>query len=166
MDLLLVRHGVAEDRAYSQSLGVRDALRPLTDRGRAKMKQVARGLATSMDPPDALFTSPLVRATETAEILGKALGRAAKETRTLAPEAPPSEFFRVLAGCGVSRVVAVGHEPHLTSFIAASLGLPRNAAFVLKKGGACLLRFDRKPAPGSGVLLWLATSGMLRRMGP
>ena len=45
MKLLLIRHAIAEEREDFARTGKDDRLRPLTDEGRKKMKQAARGPA-------------------------------------------------------------------------------------------------------------------------
>jgi phosphohistidine phosphatase len=44
MKLLIVRHAIAEEREDFARTGKDDRLRPLTDDGRKRMKQGARGL--------------------------------------------------------------------------------------------------------------------------
>jgi len=55
MDLLIVRHGVAENKKEFAKTGKSDDVRPLTDKGRKEMKRAARGLRTIVDvlKPDA-----------------------------------------------------------------------------------------------------------------
>src|SRR4051812_39404978 len=66
MDLLIVRHGIAEDKETFGESGQSDDLRALTPKGRKKMARVARGLR-AVEPSVALFaSSPLVRARQTA----------------------------------------------------------------------------------------------------
>jgi len=61
--LLIIRHAIAVD---PETAGVDDAERPLTEEGSNKWRAAAQGLATILDPPDALLTSPLLRARQTA----------------------------------------------------------------------------------------------------
>src|SRR5882724_2462532 len=65
--LLVVRHAIAEDPAVFAATGRSDAERPLTEKGRRRMRRVARGLKKLVPAIDGLATSPLVRAVETAE---------------------------------------------------------------------------------------------------
>ena len=62
MDLLVIRHAIAEDREVFAGTGKDDSLRPLTDRGRERMQEGARGLVRLVDRLDVLATSPLTRA--------------------------------------------------------------------------------------------------------
>jgi len=161
VELLLVRHGVAEPAAR----GTSDRERALTDEGRAKMKRIARALVRIVGSAEVLWTSPLVRAKETAALIAEEFELGPKETSALVLDASPQELFELLGGSS-GRAIAVGHEPHLSTFIAAALGVSDGSRFALKKGGCCLLQFGDAPRPGRGVLLWLATSGMLRKMRP
>jgi broad specificity phosphatase PhoE len=69
MRLILVRHGETEHNRDGLTLGRADV--PLNDRGRAQ----AMALATSFArPPAAIYTSPLVRASDTASAIGAATG--------------------------------------------------------------------------------------------
>lgn len=62
--LLLVRHGITAANERGHLLGRADP--PLTDRGR----QQARALASWLPRPDVVVSSPLLRARETAAMLG------------------------------------------------------------------------------------------------
>jgi broad specificity phosphatase PhoE len=68
--ILLVRHGVTADNADGRILGRRDP--PLTAAGLAQAERLAASLAGT--DVRAVWTSPLVRARRTAEIVGAALG--------------------------------------------------------------------------------------------
>jgi len=67
MDILLVRHGESEANAEGRLQGSLDY--PLSDRGRAQAKQLARWMSKAGIGWDYAFTSPLLRARQTAEIL-------------------------------------------------------------------------------------------------
>lgn len=167
MNLLVVRHAVAEERETWHARGRDDFLRPLTADGRRKMREAARGIVRLVDPPQALATSPLVRAKETADILARAFGvPAADEIEALEPGQPPQAllgFLRARERQGLAAVV--GHEPHLGLLVSWLLA-GRSRAFVqLKKGGACLLDLGTRPGPGRAELLWLAVPAQLRRLG-
>lgn len=164
MDLLVIRHGIAEDREVFAAGGAGDALRPLTDEGRRKMRQVARGLTKLVPALDVLASSPLARARQTADLVARAYsGLPVTEIAQLQPEQPPeafAEWVREEARRGA--VAAVGHEP-LLGRIASFLLAERRESFVeLKKGGACLITFPERVEPGSGVLRWALTPGQLR----
>ncbi len=74
MHLLIIRHAIAEDRDSFAGSGKSDDLRPLTDEGRAKMELGAAGLRALLPDITLLAASPLTRAQQTAEIVGKEYG--------------------------------------------------------------------------------------------
>ena len=81
--LYFLRHGEAGDRtAY---MGENDHLRPLTEEGIAAMKREARFVGDMKLKLDAIVTSPLVRACETAKIVAKVFGLKAQENDLLKP---------------------------------------------------------------------------------
>jgi phosphohistidine phosphatase len=166
MDLLVVRHAVAEDRESFAKTGKDDGERPLTAEGRRKLEKGVRGLRRLVASIDLLATSFLVRAVQTGEMLEKAYGiDRPVRLRELAPDADPAALVPWLRRQrGSSLVAIVGHEPHLSSAVAYLLtGLP--AQFVeLRKGGACLLSLGGAPRPGHAELRWLLTAGQLRRL--
>ena len=72
MHIVIVRHGIAEDREASNRAAPDDALRQLTKEGRQKMRKAAKGLKRILPALDLIATSPLMRAAQTAEILAEA----------------------------------------------------------------------------------------------
>jgi phosphohistidine phosphatase len=166
MDLLIVRHGIALDREEAKSRGLLDRDRPLTKEGHARMRRGARGLASRIPELSTVLTSPLRRAVETAEILQEQYkGARQVETEALLPETAPATLAELLGGGAFESPVAlVGHEPHLSSWVSWCLTGDTRAVIQLRKGGACLLRFDGAPGPSQGRLLWLVTPSILRRL--
>ncbi len=167
MDLLVVRHAIAEDREAFAQTGKDDTERPLTAPGRRKFERGVRGLREVVESIDVLATSSLVRATQTGEILEEAYG-IDRTTRLpeLAPEADPSSILGWLRRQRRRPLVAiVGHEPHLSGLVEYLLTGRRSAFVDLKKGGACLLALGEAPEPGRAELRWLLTAAQLRRLG-
>jgi phosphohistidine phosphatase len=103
MHLYLVRHAEAAS-------GEPDEERRLTQAGREQARALGRRLAEEGISPDALLTSPLVRARETAAALGEALGIEAEADERLRPGAT-SEGVRAAVRARGERVVVVAHEP-------------------------------------------------------
>jgi phosphohistidine phosphatase len=166
MELLVIRHGAAMDKEEFAKTGKSDDLRPLTSAGMEEMKEIARGLRELVKKIDVLATSPLVRAVQTAEIIGAAYDIPVSQTTTaLSPDSEPEEFEKWYADFGdVKRIAVVGHEPHLTGLVSWLLTGEEDAIIELKKGGVCLLEFDSGIKGGSGVLNWLMTPGQLTRI--
>jgi phosphohistidine phosphatase len=166
MELLVVRHAIAEDREAFARTGRPDEERPLTDAGRKKFEKGARGLLSLVPAIDLLASSPLVRAEQTAGILTGAYGRmTTMRVEELAPASRPAELLPWLqAQRGRSTVAVVGHEPHLSALVEHLLVGKSTGFLALKKGGACLLSFARAPAAGGAELRWLLTAGQLRQL--
>ena len=166
MEVLVVRHGIALDKAEAQRVGMPDHERPLTREGRERMKGVARGLAKRVPDISVIFTSPWVRAVETAELLRQRYSEIGwVQSEALLPEAEPAALASALSEHGYPGVLAVvGHEPHLSGWISWCLTGDTRPVLELRKGGACLLRFPGNVvASRQAQLLWLMTPGIARR---
>lgn len=161
MLLCFLRHGKAEERGQ----GLSDAARRLTPRGIAEMEEAAAGLGAAGIKIQTLYTSPLVRAAETARIVAPALGIAQKAVRTEDCLASGSltlgALQSLLEGPNTARnVLLVGHEPDFSEMV----GLLTGAALELKKGGLAVVETHRIE-PRAGTLCWLLTSEHLSLMG-
>ena len=144
-----------------------DAERPLTPEGHRRMKGVARGLSKRFPEVDVLISSPLLRARQTAEILRERYrGLGCIESAALLPDAEPRALEQVLEEHGSQRLVAVvGHEPHLTGWVSWALTGEARSILELRKGGACLLRFEGGVSVRGARLHWLITPALARRLG-
>lgn len=156
--LVLFRHGLAEDHSATMS----DGDRTLTTDGHAKTKRAARGLEEIFPEADTLFSSPLVRAMQTALWLTKAYGEKLKVqvTDALLPGADPRELAELLATQEGRNVIVVGHEPHLTNAMSHFIGTASLRAD-LKKAGCVGIQLDTR---GRGTLEWMLAPRMLRRL--
>ncbi|MFL6201132.1 MAG: SixA phosphatase family protein [Thermoanaerobaculia bacterium] len=165
MRLLLVRHAIAEEREDFARTGKDDRLRPLTDEGRKKMKQAARGLRALVPEIDLLATSPLTRAAQTGAILDTVYGGLDEvEIEELSPETTPEELLRWLRKQKGDVIAAVGHEPSLSQILGWLLTGTDRRLFAFRKGGACLLELGDEPAGGTATLLWALTPAQLRTL--
>jgi phosphohistidine phosphatase SixA len=117
---------------------------------------------------DAVWSSRLVRAWQTAEILHTEAGWPAPQACPSLEEglSPQRVLREVATQPALQRLVVVGHAPGLDELAAyAALGEHGLELFTLRKGGAACLRFDGAPRRGGAALLWLATPKLLRRLG-
>jgi phosphohistidine phosphatase len=165
MELYIVRHGIAVDREDPKCPP--DPQRYLTDEGKEKSRQVAKGVAEIASVPDLILSSPYVRAAQTAEIFADALEYSKQKIRTsdlLLPGAEPLQLFRELAkDKDLSTVFVFGHAPHLDDLLATAVGTKHHITS-LKKAGVAFVELKRL-SPPSGELVWLATPKLLRKAG-
>lgn len=165
MRLLLIRHAIAEEREDFARTGKDDHLRPLTDEGRKKMKQAARGLCEICREIDLLATSPLTRAAQTGAILDSVYGGlTVEEIEELAPESTPAEFLLWMRQRKEETIAAVGHEPSLGQIASWLLTGTERRLLTFRKGGACLLDLPEEVGAGTATLLWALTPAQLRQL--
>jgi phosphohistidine phosphatase len=125
LKLYVMRHGPAEDEAESG----RDADRALTHSGRDRVRSVAKALADADEVPLNIFTSPLVRCVQTAEIVavGTKLsdrGGGVEVRRELAPGGLAAKLVTELVAQSLRRVMLCGHEPDCSVLVGHLLGSP------------------------------------------
>ncbi len=113
MKLVLVRHAEAAS-------GDPDELRALTPGGHEQARRLGERLRGDGLEPDAVLTSPLLRARETAAELG--FGEA-EPLDGLGPGATEDDVRAAIAGRGAT-VVVVGHQPDCSRITAALRGGP------------------------------------------
>lgn len=161
--LYLMRHGEAVAREESTD----DSRRALTADGKRKMKEIARGLVRIGLALDAIVSSPLVRAVETAEIVARATEPAVpvEQADALGPGASTEAAVAFLGTQGRrSRVLLVGHEPSLSALATRLIGGGRHTNLAFKKGGCCLITFDEFPPASAGELQWWLTPRIMRKL--
>jgi len=118
-----------------------DFLRPLSDQGRAEAKEAAQLLSQNGVSFDLILSSPLLRAAQTAEVLGELLHVPVASLPALDGSFGPSELWNVLLP-SFSRydcLIAVGHQP-VMGFLAGAL--LRRAPVAFSPGNCMLLAFD------------------------
>jgi phosphohistidine phosphatase len=159
--LIIIRHAIAVARGTPD---VPDDERPLTENGKRRFEEVARGLAQICGCPDVLLTSPLPRAAATAEIAAKAWGRISPTSEPVLARGNPDEIIMVLSRyASDQRIAMVGHEPMLSALLARLLGSRTGDRFTLRKGGVAHLDLPGPPAEG-GRLDWLVRPKILRAL--
>ena len=132
MRLYFLRHAEAGEAAV-------DAERELTAKGRRDARRLGRYLKSIEVVFDRAYTSPLVRARQTADevLAGCPLrGKAKLEvTDVLLNDTNSTEFLRWLASQPEAEAVLfVGHEPSLSGHVRRLIGLTRAESFPLSKG--------------------------------
>jgi phosphohistidine phosphatase len=158
MQLLLLRHGIAEDHGPD---GTDDARR-LTDKGIAKTTAVVAGLVRVVDCPDAIFTSPKVRARQTADIVARAFDIPPQVAAVLGDN-DADAICDWLQRIDHDTVMLVGHEPSFSGIIEKLCTGSLGDFIEMKKAGCACLEVD--VAARSAVLQWLAPAKLLVAMG-
>ena len=162
MKILIIRHGIAAQQTAKSS----DETRKLTKEGRQKLKKAAQGLQSLVDQIDLIATSPLRRATQTAELIGEAYhGTRIVQIAALSPGRPPAALLEWLnAHPPTATVALIGHEPHLSTVLCWLMTGLQESFVTLKKGGAAMLEIDGPASAGRAKLLWLMKPGQIRKL--
>jgi phosphohistidine phosphatase len=137
VQVFLVRHA----EATAETLEVRDPYRPLTAHGRGQARALGDRLRWHDCVPTHVWSSPLVRAVQTAELV--VAGIQHEVTVDIAPLLAPDESARELTAAlralpVASVVLLVGHEPLLSAIGAVLIGTPDFEAI----DKACAVRID------------------------
>ena len=163
--LYLCRHGIAEEVRE----GKIDEERVLTKEGAEKFKRTAKGIARLVkgEKGCVVFSSPLVRAHQTAELLIRAIEAeetkgVMKSTAHLAPPGNLLRFIREVRAAGTAVVFAVGHEPVLSEW-AGRLWFGKGGRLLMKKGAVAGI--DLEDTGLTGELVMLLQPGTVRRLG-
>ena len=162
MELLIVRHGPAEERDPARWPD--DADRPLTAEGIRETRRSFRGLARLGFPTRRVVSSPAARAEATARILRDALDVSAPVVvwDELAPDGSAVPVLgRLRETPGLDGAALVGHEPTLSELIGLALTGDPTSVAKLGKAGAAQLSFAQRAVPAGGELIWLLTRKQL-----
>ena len=156
MEIWILRHAKAEEGGPATP----DEERELTPAGHERMRSVAKAIAGLEPKLDAILTSPLVRARQTAEPVARALSLEDEviETNALVPGADPKEILREIEKRGLSRVMVVGHMPHLGRLLGYLLTGRPDTAIEMKKASLARIEFDGDAPKPPGTLTFLLTS--------
>jgi phosphohistidine phosphatase len=153
MYLYFLRHGEADWPDWKKS----DDERPLTKRGEKELHEVGAFLARIKARPDLILTSPLPRASQTAEIAAENLKIKCREEKLLASCFGHSQLKRLIEKHPAESLMLVGHEPDFTETISALTG----ASLKLSKAGVALVDVDL--SSGHGRLLWLFPPKIMKK---
>ena len=134
MKIYFLRHGVAVE---PEDWKGNDYDRPLTSDGRERMAAEAKAIRKMDLRINAILTSPLIRAKETADIVAGELNLVSKEDDRLGGDFDVSTLEDLLKDhIGLKALMLVGHEPSMSSVIGRLIGVAR---LDLKKGAlACV----------------------------
>ncbi len=145
MRLYFLRHGIAEDLATS------DFDRELTKRGRRRVATSAKVMKRLGIAPSQIFSSPRLRARQTAEIVAEALGRGVTLTEAVNFGFDRADLRRLTKNLSADdEVMFVGHNPDMSLLVSEITGVDVS----MKKGGLARVDVIGK-AVDEGELVWL-----------
>ena len=160
MNLYLMRHANAGVRRENPAL---DARRGLIKEGKDQCILMARMLSTLRVEVDAIVSSPLKRALQTAQFVGTELGFDSKVeiSAALAPDGDFAGFQKLLDNYldHDEDVLIVGHNPNLFKFLGRLITGNGGAAGIRMRKGA-VARVDMTKHPP--LLQWLIDPRMAR----
>lgn len=140
MKLIFLRHGLAEGHfSFNQE---RDFERELTPDGIKRLHKTFKLFSKIQGNIDVIFSSPLARAVQTAELFWSYYPESDLELMAdldiLDDPRHLVEYISFLPSDGV--YTFIGHDPHITKVVAALLALhPEHDFMTIKKGGICVL---------------------------
>jgi len=162
MKLYILRHG---DAAEPGDPRYKENDRPLTPKGIQRTKQLAHTLRQMETSFDAILSSPLTRARQTAEIIarGLQLPDKLKLTDHLSPSGSMEKLVEQINGLhpAPEDVLLSGHEPYLSAFISLLCVGGLDLAVKMKKGALCRLEVDVLSCGRCATLEWLLQPRML-----
>ncbi|MBN2145287.1 MAG: histidine phosphatase family protein [Candidatus Aureabacteria bacterium] len=155
MDLTFLRHGAATSQAIT------DEERALTEAGKNQVKRLALCLKESGETYDRIFSSPLRRAIETAQIFGEMFGKPIASDSRLACGCRLEMIRELAEECEwQKRLLFVGHSPDFELISAQLLGIPNTIDF---KKGAALKLSTTLISPGTGSLFFFIHPELIGR---
>ncbi|PYP88106.1 MAG: phosphohistidine phosphatase SixA [Blastocatellia bacterium AA13] len=167
MDLYIIRHAIAQPIGSKNDFT--DEKRKLTTQGRELMTEAARGLRRLGIQLDLMFSSPLIRAIETAEIVADTLGYDGTHIVQTLNLAPGASFTELLAEVkrhnGAEAIALVGHQPDLGALVSTLVWGDSRMSLPLKKGSTCCINVIETVPSVRGTLSWLLTPRQLRLLG-
>ena len=164
LNLFFLRHAIAVERGTKEFT---EAERPLTASGREKMTLAVRGMRRLGIRFEALLSSPLVRAVQTAELVKSHLPfkGSVEIEKDLEPGASLKSLLKKLGDRRENGIMVVGHEPTLSWWIQSLLGFGSSATLSLKKGALCQLILESPALGAPAQLVALLQPRVLRRLG-
>ena len=167
MNLYVLRHGLARERIGREYAN--DDERPLTAKGMRRMRRQLKGMNVLGLSMDAIVTSPLVRAVQTAEIVHRGIRKPGRlvTSGALRPSEHPATLLEELAAeySSADDVMVVGHEPYLSGLIAVVVTGQHGPVIRLKKGSLCKLGVPSPYYGRCGWIEWHLTARQMVKMG-
>ncbi|EXJ22519.1 hypothetical protein ADIAL_2105 [Alkalibacterium sp. AK22] len=147
-ELLLLRNGKAENRSADKN----DGLRELTEKGKEEFRAFLDNTGGNLTTQNniVVWTSPLIRARQTADLFTEVFGLNSAEEKDFIANGDFSALAAAISALDAdTRIVCVGHEPSLGHWVRELVG----SEFSFKKGGMALLKLQEGNL-FKGKLLW------------
>jgi phosphohistidine phosphatase len=142
---------------------IQDEKRPLDPSGIQQSTEMGRVLAAMDVQVDALISSPLKRATQTASLVGNEIGHDSKlqTSAALRPNASFDAFRQLLTKYSAHEaIMVVGHNPSMNQFLSLLLSSgSSDDVFDLKKGAVARVDVSGNR---SAILKWCITPKIVR----
>ncbi len=166
MNLFILRHAIASNPGEDRlSKNLPDADRPLSSKGEQKLWRSTEAMRVLELKFDAVVSSPLLRARQTAQIVTEALALRRKLVLTahLAPDGSPKLLIEQLNHLGprAKNILLVGHEPYLSRLISLLIAGSTTATIDLRKSGLAKLDVAELRYARCATLAWLLTPKQL-----
>jgi phosphohistidine phosphatase len=150
-----VRHAHAGD---PESWDGPDELRPLTRKGRRQAERLGAFLVRAGIRPDRIISSPKIRALQTAETIGHALGIDVDVDQRLSSGCSMGRLDGLIGDSGARAPMVVGHDPDFSMLLSELLG---SGPQEMRKGAFATIDVRRPLRAGTGVLRWLVPPDLL-----
>jgi phosphohistidine phosphatase len=161
MTIYFLRHANAGEHLKDPK---KDEKRPLDKAGIEQCGYVGRALAALDVQVEAIISSPLKRAAQTASLVGNEMGYEGKLLfeDALRPNGSFADFRRLLEKYArMEAIMVVGHNPNLSEFLGRSIGENGCQANIdFKKGAVARVETLRN----AGSLQWCLTPRIIRTL--
>lgn len=158
MDIIFMRHEIDRSRKSRLPKKKSDRLRYKTNKTHWEFKKIIEKTLRIAKEPETIVTSPYLRTRSSVRIFAHLLPDAEiLLTETLEPFSDPEDFIvwcRKEVRSSTSRLLVIGHEPHLSLLISLCLVGSYQDCLNIKKGGSVLLHFNGGPGIAKGNLIW------------
>ncbi len=148
MNIYLVRHGEAENISPGKS----DSARELTPDGVKTVHNAANGWMKLFEKLDYIVSSPLLRAKQTAQIIGEVYGISNNiiiDPVVISGDA--EELLRFAVSLKANDICFCGHEPDFSRYVSELIS-GGQARIVFKKAMIARVAFEGRPRIGAGYL--------------
>jgi phosphohistidine phosphatase SixA len=151
----LVRHAHAGDAELWDGP---DELRPLSGKGRRQAERLGAFLLRAGIRPDRIISSPKIRALQTAELIGAALGLEIEVDKRLSAGCSLDCLDALLGNAGARTPMVVGHDPDFSMLLSELIG---SAFQEMRKGALATIDVEWPLRAGTGTLRWLVPPELL-----